>query len=385
MSDIKDETLKHLEEVAAVEKLKQDNTAKKAILDNKRLNFQLEQVTQHEKDLVIAKNTNYGALTDEQIARLQKANDEYIEAAKNGMSFICDTFKGIAPYFQKNLFLIGGKTGEGKSTTVANIAWSTICQRSPITGKGRRVLVLTNEENAEDFYNRVTCLAHGWHYTNHDKFTDEQTKTFREWMPKLAKGGRLTVVDNVFNGSNGVTTSIEGIQGVFENLIANGEYYDVILIDYYQNIKYSKKSAHLTEFEVQAIFANMMDRYKNEYPAPIVVMSQINPQDDKNTPFQYRIKGRKVIMDPCTFVLEMKADRENLQTEWTVHKSRFTEAVGSCFYTGYDKGRFVVRDAEFLKKLADYKDKKMFKALDKANGIKDAFKGEDDGNKTESD
>lgn len=362
-----DEIQKGMEEAVAIEKLRQDTLAKKALLDNKRINSQFNELNQNQKDMDIAKSSNYGALTNDQILALQNANDDYITAARNGMEFIIGRFKKVVPFFRKNFILVGAKTGEGKSTAVANIAFSVITHTNP-DGSTRKALVLTNEERAEDFYNRITCLIKGWHYTNHDKFTQEQVDTFRKFIPILASNGRLTVVDNNHNGSHGVTTTIEGIENVFESLLANKQYYDVVIIDYYQNIISSKTDPSASENDVQAKLARMLDKYKNLYPAPIVMMAQITPQDkDGKMPFQQRIKGRKMIMDPATLVIEMTADRKNLRTKWTVWKSRFTEAVGSEFFTGYEYGKFVEYTDDFAAKV-------MRLAIDKNNGIKDAFK-----------
>lgn len=367
----------NMAKVEELEKLKQDTMAKKAILDSKRISAQLEQLEQNEKELEIAKKSNFGALTKEQVEEIQLANNEYIKAAKNGMRFISEVFDEIVPFFRKNFILMGASTGEGKSTAVANIAFSVITSTNPVTQNTRRALVLTNEERAEDFYNRITSLAKGWHYTNHSKFTDEQIKIFSNMIPVLASGGRLTVIDNNHNGSHGVTTSIEGIESVFESLIANEEWYDVVIIDYYQNIINSKENSYMSENEVQAKLSRMMDKYKNIYPAPIVMMAQVNkPVEGDKIPFQYRIKGRKIIMDPATFVVEMEADRKNLRTRWTVWKSRFTEAVGSSFFTGYEKGKFIKYSSEFAERVQKAAYERQSRQMDKENGIKDVFKKE---------
>lgn len=341
MSDVKDAFKENME----LEKLKAETAAKKALLDSKRINSQLEQLQQNERDMAQAKATNFGALTDEQVARLQQDNDDYMEAARHASTFIIPEFDNLVPFFRKNFILIGARTGEGKSTAVANIAFTSL-------QKGRRVLVLTNEEKAEDFYNRVTALSQGWHYTNHNKFTEEQKAVFKRGIKVLAKDGKLTVVDNNHNDSHGVTTSIEGIATVFDNLLENKEYYDVILIDYYQNIIHSQKYPHLSENEVQARLSRMMDKYKNSYPAPIVMFAQITPPDkDDKIPFQHRIKGRKIIMDPATFAMEMIRNTKELYTKWVIHKSRFTEAIGQDLKTGYDRGRFVKYDTAFAEKV----------------------------------
>lgn len=380
MSDTKEAFEKNME----LEKLKADTAAKKALLEARAVNSRIEQQEQNERDMARAKSTNFGALTAEQVAEIQKSNDEYMEAAKHAMTFINPIFDNLVPFFRKNFLLVGASTGSGKSTAVANIAFTTMGMINPVTGKTRRVLVLTNEERAEDFYNRITSLIKGWHYTNHNRFTDEQKDTFRKMIKTLSSDGRLTVVDNNHNGAHGVTTSIEGIATVFDNLIANKEYYDVILIDYYQNIIHSQKYPNLSENEVQARLSRMMDKYKNEYPAPIVMMAQINPPDKEDrVPFQHRIKGRKIIMDPATFAVEMVRNTKELYTKWIVHKSRFTEAIGQDMKTGYDKGKFVKYDTAFAEKVQrmamDRAARKMNEQMDKANGIPDAFEKKPEG------
>jgi DnaB-like helicase C terminal domain len=351
-----DESKRKLQEELAkqaeLERIKKQTQAKRIVLDSKRIDLEMSKVERAEADLRRAQTTSFGQIPDQLLQEIQKDNRDYITAAKKSMVFINETFGGVVPFFRKNLILIGGKTGEGKSTTVANIVWSTIQQKNPETGEWRKALVISNEEVAADVYNRVTCQAHGWHYTNHDKFSEEQLDTFERMIPAWAANGRLTVIDNNYNDANGVTTSIEGIQTIFDNLIKNKEYYDVVIIDYYQNVKFSKKHPDLNEYEVQAQLAAALDRYKNEYPAPIVVMAQVDPPDkDSRKPFEYRIKGRKVITDPATIIMEMVAERDRLRTKWVVHKSRFTEAVGGCFYTGYERGRFVEYDVEFQRKV----------------------------------
>lgn len=360
-----DDVQAKLAAVAELEKRRRDVSERKLTIDERRTALQIEQIQQHEKDLELAKKIDFSQLTNEQVQTLQQANRDYINAARTSMSFINNEFKGVIPYFRKNLILIGGKTGEGKSTTVANIAFTTIRQINPNTGKPRRVLVITNEEKSEDVYNRITCLRHGWAYTNHDQFTDEQVSKFDEYIGVLSSGGRMTVIDNEHGGAMGLTTSIEGICTIFDRLIETKDYYDVVLIDYYQNIKYSKRDPSLDEWKVQALLANALDRYKNVYPAPIVLLAQVNPPDEKETPFQHRIKGRKVIVDVATCAVEMIADRESYRTQWVVHKSRFNESVGKGFFTGFDRGAYVPYSSEFIAKVAKIKEMRM---MDKING-----------------
>lgn len=351
---------KKIAEVAMLEDKRQEVQKRKLMLDDARTKLQYEELQKNTQELESAKKTSFAGMSNEAIEKIVLANTEYIKAAKNAMSFINSSFDGVIPFFRKNLILIGAKTGDGKSTAVANIVRSTLKQINPVSNRPRRVLVLTNEEKTEDVYNRVTCLANDWSYTNHDKFTDTQVKAFDAGIRSLSK--YLTVIDNNHENGNGHTTSIEGVCNIFDNLIRDNEFYDVVLIDYYQNIKYSKSDPSMDEFKVQARLAAALDIYKNVYPAPIVLMCQVNPPDaDDKIPFQFRIKGRKIIMDVATCALEIVADRENYRSQWTIHKSRFNESVGQGISIGFQRGRYVPYTPEFQLDVLKMKEARMMK------------------------
>lgn len=378
MSEQKDDFDKNMDKVIELEKLKADTAIKKTYLDNKIISNKLETMQQHEKEIELAKSASYGALSAEVVKDIVKDNSDYMEAAKDPMCFINDSFKDVVPFFQKNLILVGAKTGEGKSTAVANIAFTSLLSKNKLTGKMYRILVITNEEKREDFYNRITALIKGWHYTNHSKFTSDQIKEFNQMIPILSSSGRLTVIDNNHNGSHGVTTSIEGIETLFNNLIETKEYYDVVLIDYYQNIITSKMDPKLDQYRVQEKFARLVDDFKNNYPAPIVVMAQLKSQkENSQDPFQIRLMGSKSIMVPSTLAIEMVIDRKNLRTKWVVHKSRYTEGMGKDFWTGYDKGKIVEYStafAEKVQKMAYEKEaRRVNQEIDKNNGLPGVF------------
>lgn len=361
-----------LERSNQIEKMRRETQEKKIVLEHVKVKHQFEQAQQAKKEIDIAQKTDFATMSPDYILSIQQENQDYINAARGGMSFINDAFKGIVPFFRKNLILIGGKTGEGKSTTVANIAYSTICQRDPVTGKFRRALIITNEERSSDVYNRITCLHLGWPYTNHDKITPERQKILNDHILHWTKNKLINVIDSNYNGNTSVTTTIEGIRDIFESLLASDEKYDVIIIDYYQKISTSKNNLYMRDIEVQAALAHMLDNYKNLYPAPIILMAQVKPPDKEETPFEIRIKGRKVITDPATVIIEMIANRERRTTGWKIHKSRFNEFIGHTLVTGYDKGKYVIYDNAFQAKVNSLLEKQSYGNLDKLTGKDDS-------------
>lgn len=360
-------------------KRKEEVFEKDLTLKEHRVNRDLSELIRNTTELEQAKSVNFGCMTPETIAKLVLDNDEYMEAAKNGMLFINKTFRKLVPYFRKNLILVGGDTGDGKSTAVANIIYSTITRVNPATGKAGRVLVLTNEEAPEDFYNRITCLVKGWKYANHDQFSDDQRKDFREHIPIWAKNGRLTIIGDTYQGVPGWTTSVEGIETIFNNLLRDGNIYDAVIIDYYQNIRYSKVDPKADEYECQRKLSGFLDQMKLLYPGPIVVMAQMKKlvDNEDTTPFNVRLKGSKLICDKATFICEIIPERSLLRSRWRVWKSRFTEAVGKSEYTGYDRGKFVIYDEAFQKSVSGLVAKNM--EIDKEQELGFASKKDDNG------
>ena len=347
MSDdlkIKEQT-EYLEKEALREKKRKEVLEKELIVKDHRLDNELHRLAEAEKNKELTKKADFGILSDEAVEKLKKENTEYMYAARTKMCFINKEFDGAIPFYRKNLILVGGVTGDGKSTTAANII-ATVFGKDKGDGTRRRVLVLTNEEKTEDVYNRVLCLLKGWSYVNHDKFTDEQIAFFNDSYTHMRK--YITVVDNTYNGSFGVTSTIEGICSVFDNLLANKEYYDVVILDYYQNVQHSTNDPRLNEFQVQAALAKRLDQYKNIYPAPIVVLAQVRPVDDANTPFKIRVEGSKIISNVCTCSIELIPDKKLRKTSWAIHKSRFNEAVGIEIETGFRNGLHVEYNDAFI-------------------------------------
>lgn len=376
MSKELDELNEKLQKEIDIDRRKKAVSEKDLVLREHRVGRDLDEFTKNQAELERSKNVCFGKMTQEGIDQLVAENDEYMEAAKNPMVFINEEFKKIVPYFRKNFILVGGDTGDGKSTTVANIAFSTISRKNPATGKSCKVLILSNEEAPEDFYNRITCLVKGWKYTNHDQFSDEQRATFKDFIPKWARDGRLTVIGDVYEGVPGTTTTVEGIETVFNNLLRDYEVdkkqvYDVIIIDYYQNVNRSKMDPKLDEFMCQRKLAALLDQMKLRYPGPIVMMAQMKRlvDEEDTTPFNVRLKGSKLICDKATFICELIPERKLLRSKWCVWKSRFTDAVGSCIYTGYDRGKFVPYSVDFQKNVAKMIEKNLEKDKEQELGM----------------
>lgn len=310
-----------------------------------RIEIEYNEMLKRKEEELKAKTIDLSKRDVDRINKIQSDNQEYLERARGSKVFINDDFKGKVPYFARNIILIAAETGEGKSTTCANLSAHALMQ-------GQKVLVLTNEENVSDVYNRVTCLIKGWSYSNHENFTNEQIQVFSKYINVLSH--RLTVIDDAFNDSIGQTTSLEGVETILSNLVENKIKFDVVILDYYQNIDKSITVPSLKDWEVQGRMAKFFDKFKNAYDAPLIILAQ-KKQNSDNMSFKESIEGRKAILNIATCAIEMKADRENRRTSWTIKKSRFVEAVGSAVYTGYKKGKYVPYTKEFQNEVAIWK------------------------------
>lgn len=339
-------------------------------LEQKRLKIQTNKVNKQFEELESAEKTNesfkslqVGFYDENYFTQLAESNSEYFLNAKNAPKFLAndDLAKGI-PYFARNLIFLGAVSGDGKSTTTANLALHTIAQ-------GKSILVITNEEVVADCYNRVTCLIKKWAYTDHSKFTTDQIKEFNEMTPKLAQ--RMVVVDDSYRGLNGVTTTYEGFVSLMESLLVNPIKFNAIVIDYFQNISMSVSNPSMEEWKVLDKVAQYLDGFRKRYGAPIVLLGQLKPIGNADTPapFKDRIERCKSIYNKATCAVEMKADRQHSITNFLIYKSRFNAAVGSAVKVGFDKGKYVPFTSDFAsKKLLEIEQKKQNELLSKVMG-----------------
>jgi len=327
---------------------------KKLDLEEKRVDISFDNLVKTKENNEKSESITFGKIPGDEIEKLIKDNDDYLEAAKNPMPFINSEFDNMVPFFRKNLILILSQTGGGKSTTVCSIVDALIRKKDPITGRPYRVLVLTNEESETDVFNRLCCHIKGWTYTNHNRFTDEQRSEFSKYIKIFTQNGNVTVIGDTYRGVSGWTTTVQGIRRIFASLIKNNDNYQAVILDYYQNVTISSDQPELNQYQVQDILSNEFDRVKNVYPGAIVVMAQCDklsgPDDTK--PYNVRIKGAKKIATKCTFICELIPEYELHRSTWEVHKSRFTDSIGKKIITGFKNGRYVPYTIQFQKEAA---------------------------------
>lgn len=313
--------------------------AKKVAVDHAAIEDKHRQLEERNRELEELDSFDIAAHNQAYVLALSEETGDYLIRARKSKVFLNNDFRGKIPFFSRNIILAAAETGSGKSTLSANLTYQALLQ-------GQRVLVISNEENAGDIYNRITCLLNGWSYSDHGKFTDEQILAFKTNIIKLSQ--RLTVISDSYNGKTGCTTTIEGVENLCNSLIRKNTEFDLIIFDYYQNIDRSVKSPNLSEFQVQYRFCKFLDQYKNRSNAALLVLSQKKPQiKDKELPFRETIEGRKSILNVATCALNVVKDVENYCTLFTIMKSRFNDSIGQTIKVGFKRGEYVPFTNEF--------------------------------------
>jgi len=321
---------------------------KKSVIEKYTTDTKYDQIVESQETLKKAQSIDVTLRDPDRIKKIQESVGEYFRDVKNSRVFINNDFRGKIPYFLRNIILLAAETGQGKSTICANLALHALSQ-------GQRALVISNEENEQDIYNRITCLFKSWSYTDHTMFSPDQVETFQTMIEHLSH--RLTVIDDSFDGAPGATSTIEGVENILNSLVDKEIKFDVIIVDYYQNIERSIKNPMMSNWQVQERFCNFIDKFKNRYDAPIIILAQ-KKKDSEDMSFKESIEGRKIILNKATCAINVKADRENLKTGFTVEKSRFPEAMGQTIWTGYNKGKYVPYDQTFKNHVQDVKDRR---------------------------
>jgi hypothetical protein len=316
----------------------------------------------HQQKLLVEQTAidtlNLDILPTEYLETSRREHEHYLEAAQHRLRCMQACFDAVVPLFPKNLLLWGAMSSKGKSHTLAEISACVLKQVNPINKKGCRVLVITNEENRTEFFTRVLFITRGWKYTRMDELTEEQRTSVNNFIRDMEQSNQMVVIDNAYQSISQATTSIEGIEAIFESIRKNGNQFDMIGIDYYQKVRLSKKRPGMNTQDVLMRFTDILDHYRKCLNSPIVVMTQLHPKTTDKTEFESRIKERKIIFEAATFAAEIELDRENFCTRFHIHKNRLVQGtVGTTVTVGFDKdsGRYVEVNPAFQTKILHWK------------------------------
>jgi KaiC/GvpD/RAD55 family RecA-like ATPase len=324
---------------------------KKSEIEKLRIDRQYDQLKKSQGDLERLAKVDVTTVNLDFADKMDREHDLMRQSLKNRMQFVNVQLTELVPFSFPNLILIGAKTGHGKSTFLANIAYPLILAK-------KRVFVISNEEMSVNVYNRVACLHRGYNINRFQSFTDEMHDDIKDVRRKLYEGNRLRVIDSDFPDMKDATTSLEGLNFILDKLLEEQEKnggkatYDTVLIDYYQKIDSSKENPKMASWEVLKKVSDMLDNFYKKYHAPVVIFAQLKPEDTEDQNVEYRIKGGKNIYVSSTYCMELRPIKEQRLTEFIVHKHRFSDRVSSVLQLGHENGKYITYTQEFKVKVA---------------------------------
>lgn len=269
--------------------------------------------------------------------------DEMAEKAKeddamrmNSIEFMFPELQHFIQLAPASLALFCASTGTGKSTFTANIAYGLIRD-------GKRVLIIANEEKRTDVAARISCLQLDVSIHDYKR---------KDGLPEVIKNDviqnittfdpkQLSIIALDYKNDQRYVTSPEGMEAILKH--ATGRF-DAVIIDYYQNINQSINNPGYQAHEANEMFAKSIDYIKNQIGAPIIMMAQIRRGDED---YKVRLEGRRLILNKCTDVFEIKIDKENRRSIIICHKDRWLDNQGEEQFIAYKSGKFVPYTREF--------------------------------------
>jgi len=323
----------------AILRLSKETLKKKTLLDAHKVSEEYERLISNANQVKQFNSVNLDMPAETETQRSQRLEAETEELAlslQNKLPFVSSALTEMASFSYSNILLVCGKTGDGKSTTAANII-------HPLIQNGKRVLIITNEEREIDVLNRISCLDLGYDYADLGMFTKTQLQKMSQVRDSYLSN--IVIVDQNYNGNHDFTTTYEGVTSVLNSLMNNHTKFDAVVVDYYQKICNSKGNTRLEGWKVLENFSYYLDNFRKTYRAPVVLMCQLHPNKNDEAELESRIKGGKSIAVVSTFIVEIKPNFKERTTEWICHKKRFRSALTPLtLMTKMVHGRFVDHD-----------------------------------------
>lgn len=252
---------------------------------------------------------------------------------KQALTFVNIGLTDAVPFARGSLYLIGGVSGHGKSTTAANVSF-------PLWKEGKKVLVLSNEESDENVVARIACLD------LQVDFNAWRNDTLNHVQRSLVDRKLIEVLEKVTvigTDTPGLTNTLEGIQMVLEKY-KNSDY-SCILIDFFQNIGASTKNPTMERTPILMAFKAFITTYVVQAKMPVVLFAQLMPlpQDAHDRQFEVRIKWCKGIYEAATTALEIVRIPSQQKTVFVIDKDRFGKA-GRSIDCNFKNGRYEFSD-----------------------------------------
>lgn len=316
---------------------KQDNASAKIEVDSFNLNQIIDNVIDPHR--IMMKEI---AETDFKKEDVEKIKEQVNMSINSDSYTFINPSLSVIPLCANQLITVMGVTGNGKSTTVANIVDGIINNKSKL-GKNPRILILSNEETEPNVYGKIIGLRRGFTFKAIEDLTEAQHLIYNAELENITKSGNIKVLG--LDYASLATSSAEGTIYTLNKLWAQNEIFDVILIDYFQGF-HSKKGSEQDAAEQRTVLQFLYNFAVSKHIA-VVLFSQVNPmqtkpEDGKRTMDKSRTRGASMLLDKCTVIVEVVTDHTILESQFYIHKMRKDGSlVGTSIRQNFLYGRYL--------------------------------------------
>ena len=263
---------------------------------------------------------------------LDAASREHVDSLSQKLPFITPELSAVIPVTKGSKFLIGAISGTGKTTMGAAMAYQVL-KHAPDT----RVLYISNEERADNFFFRLACLDLNLDFNDfrYGRFTDAQRHAM------VIAGNRYqnrVVVEKSAKNSS--------VNGVMEILNSPGvENMSLVVLDYYQGIHRMNEMDNPAAADQER--SRILDIFKQkvtdiDIKFPLVILTQLKPlpSTEEERSIETRIKWGTSIYEACDWVFEAINHKSMSAMTLVVQKARFGQAFQS-YHCRYDRGGYI--------------------------------------------
>ena len=257
------------------------------------------------------------------------------QAKKKNYPFICSTFDDLYD-LAMGFILMVGKSGQGKSTVLANILAHLVITNSI----KKRVLVISNEESTEDVYSRIACIVEGIDWVKYRADTISE----QDWNRVMARMMEITKVITV----QSITSETMNYQymedfvatmGHAEEIQDQPNAFEMILFDYWQTVNQSRDNLNLSSVEVSKQLGFYMKEFAARVPVPLIAFSQLKGDDKLD--IKDRIENDKTLYNHAQDCIEILPNFDTQKTTFHFHKNRWGHLQGKYITVPFKDGKFI--------------------------------------------
>lgn len=216
----------------------------------------------------------------------------------------------------QGLVLLGGISGQGKSSVAANIIAGFLKFKPEL-----KALMVTNEESTASVYDRIACILLRSNFlAYYNRELDLETEQRIQEQSELL--GNSVIVEG---GSRAYDmTCLEDVQAVLVHMSEGG--YGLCLLDYLQTVTWSRERPDLEPMQVSKRLGDFFKRFSSKVPMPLCVFVQLRSKGAENNDFKSRVENDRTIFNHAFAAVEIIPDFETGITKFVTVKDRFQTA-----------------------------------------------------------